>query len=70
MNKNEVTGTAQELMRKVEKQLGKVTGNGQAQVHGTAEELKGKAKGAAGHVESKAREIIQSVTAEIHRRKD
>jgi len=66
MNKNEVSGAAQEIKGKVEKEAGKVAGNERAQAHGEAEEMKGKAKKDLGRVEGKANDAVQDAKSKIH----
>ncbi len=57
MKEKEVSGAAQELKGKVEKEVGKLTGNKRTQAHGEVEEMKGKVKKQVGKVAGKAEKI-------------
>jgi uncharacterized protein YjbJ (UPF0337 family) len=61
MNKKELSGTADEVKGKVEKTVGKVTGNERTQAHGEAEEMKGKAKRGVGHVEKGVKDTVNDI---------
>ena len=67
MNKKEVSGTAQEITGKVEKEVGKATGDKEAQAHGEAEEMKGKTKKQIGHLEGKLKDVQKDIVDAIHR---
>ncbi len=67
MTDKQVTGTAREVKGKVEKEVGKATGNERTQAHGAAEEFKGKVEKKVGRAQDKAEAVKDDVKAKVHR---
>lgn len=67
MNKKEVTGTAQEVKGKVQKEVGKAAGDEKSQEKGATEELKGKVEKEAGRLQDKVADVADDVKKTIHR---
>jgi uncharacterized protein YjbJ (UPF0337 family) len=61
MNKKEISGAGRELKGKVEKGIGKATGNTDTQAHGMAEETKGKVEKKVGQLEGKAKDLANAI---------
>jgi uncharacterized protein YjbJ (UPF0337 family) len=67
LNKKEVTGTAREVKGKVQKEVGRATGDEMTQEKGATEELKGKAEKGAGRLQGKVADVADDVKKTVHR---
>lgn len=66
VNNKVLAGQVQEVKGKVQKEVGKATGNERLQAHGEAEELRGVVKKKTGQIEAKIDEVTTTVKAKIH----